>query len=804
MSAWLLPLAAAALWSGLLARPTVAGPLPAWAALLIGFAALACGWFFAPRVRVGPDALESAGLAPSPPAAVAAVSAARGVGRRASPVALAAFLVAGMFMLGSGWGEFRHDGVRAGMLARMAPAHVEVVGSLRTDPKAGQFGWSALLGVSRVSSSAGATGATGAASLRESVWLQGDGSPPSVRRGDVIAASGMLLEPSDPGFASYLESRGVAVELIADEFRRVGPSGNPLVRFAGVARLALGRSFQRMFGPKESGLLMGLALGDTSGLDDGMARDFKATGLGHLLAVSGENVAMVLAPVMGLAMMLRLGPVAKFALGLGTVAFFVILTGGEPSVLRAGVMAGIALTGVLLGRPRSSWAVMGAAVVILLLLDPFLVSSVGFQLSVAATVGMVAMAGPLAARMSFLPKPLAMALGTSMAAQIGVAPLLLSYFHWIPGVTLMANLAAFPAVGPALVLGLAAAAAGLVFSPLGWVLAQAALVFLRYLEILADRMATAPIGSITSGGGLRPLVGGAVVLLVTALWVRRGWRPPRVVLVAVFALMPMLVWSTALRAGPPSLLTIHFFDVEQGDGALITSPGGAQVLVDGGPDPELIATDLAALGVKRIDAVVATHQHADHIVGLPQVLARFPVGVVLEPGCADPSPSYADLLDAIADEGVPVRNPRAGDVIQVGDLTLDVLAPSGCYLNSHSDPNNDSIVFRLEYLEDTVLFAADAEVESQQAMLDAGAPVASEVLKVPHHGGDTSWPEFFDAVHAQVAVVSVGQPNDYGHPVPSVLDTIAATGAQIFRTDEGGDLTVTFSPEGVAVESATA
>jgi len=102
-----------------------------------------------------------------------------------------------------------------------------------------------------------------------------------------------------------------------------------------------------------------------------------------------------------------------------------------------------------------------------------------------------------------------------------------------------------------------------------------------------------------------------------------------------------------------------------------------------------------------------------------------------------------------------------------------------------------------------VLFAADAEIESQQAMLDAGAPVASEVLKVPHHGGDTSWPEFFDAVHAQVAVVSVGQPNDYGHPMPEVLATIAATGAQIVRTDEGGDLTVTFSNEGVAVESAT-
>jgi competence protein ComEC len=138
---------------------------------------------------------------------------------------------------------------------------------------------------------------------------------------------------------------------------------------------------------------------------------------------------MVLGPVLGLALALRLSRVPRFLLAGGTVLFFVVLTGGEPSVMRAGVMAGLTLFGVLLGRPRSAASILAGAVLILLVVDPALVWSIGFQLSVAATAGMVALATPLAGKLRFLPRPVALAAGTSLAAQMGVTPILLFHFR---------------------------------------------------------------------------------------------------------------------------------------------------------------------------------------------------------------------------------------------------------------------------------------------------------------------------------------------------------------------------------------
>ena len=322
-------------------------------------------------------------------------------------------------------------------------------------------------------------------------------------------------------------------------------------------------------------------------------------------------------------------------MGLGVVVLFVVLTGAEPSVLRAGAMASLALIGILLGKPRATGTVLAVAVLALLVLDPWLVHAIGFQLSVAATAGMVTLATPLAEWLGrFLPVPAAMAFGTTIAAQLGVTPLLLFHFHEVPGVTIAANLAAFPAVSPALLLGIAASALGLVWLPLGHAVSFVARVPMRYLEIVASTLAKAPIAWITSGGGPWVLIVGAAAFVAIAVWMRSGWRPPRRLVVIAIALAPFVVWQAAVGAGPPAGLTVRMLDIGQGDSILITSPAGATVLIDGGPDEELAAQLLVSYGVKRLDAVIATHPHADHIAGLPQILARFPVGVFLEPGCS--------------------------------------------------------------------------------------------------------------------------------------------------------------------------
>ena len=332
--------------------------------------------------------------------------------------------------------------------------------------------------------------------------------------------------------------------------------------------------------------------------------------------------------------------------------------------MRAGVMAALTLVGVLMGRPRSTASILAGAVLVLLALDPWLVWSIGFQLSVAATAGMVALATPLAERLRrFLPMPVALAAGTTMAAQLGVTPAAALPFPRGAGRDDRGEPRRVPR-------GLAGAAAGdrglhrgarLVPRPAGSI-AAVALVPMRYLETIANALAKAPVGLRHHAG--RPVGArdgrGALRGRGDVARARGGVRP-RVRSPPRSACFPLLVWSTALqrghalRASPSGSSTSG-----RATSALVTSPSGATILIDGGPDEEQVATELAALGVKRLDVVVASHPHADHIVGLPDVLARIPVGLVLEPGCPDASSIHADLERAIADEGLDGAEPAGG------------------------------------------------------------------------------------------------------------------------------------------------
>jgi competence protein ComEC len=793
VTGWLLPGLATALWLGLLVRPLVGerAPVVVWMlATAVAFgAAVGC----APRI-VATDALQPLVSAPEDARLVDSVAPSR-LRRRVAPSWLVgALALVGAFTLGVGWGSAHIHRIEGAFLARVAPASVSVDASLRTDPKVDGERWSAVVDVSFVESE------RAAARVRESVWVDGRGEVPNAVRGDRVRLVGRAVVPDDAEFAGFLSSRGLVAELQVDSATRLGPSSVAVVRWAQSFRALVGGSIRELFPPREAGLLLGLTLGDDSLLDPEVERDFRASGLSHLLVVSGGNVAMVLAPMLALAAALKLSRWPKFALGVGTVVFFVVLTGAEPSVLRAGVMAGLTLFGVVLGRPRSAASILSAAVFFLLVVDPALVWSVGFQLSVAATAGMVALATPLADRVPVVPKPIALAAGATVAAQIGVTPVLLYHFNEVPTSTLFANVLAFAPVAPGLLLGLVAAFVAIVWSSLGRVLAAIALLPLRYLEILADHAARAPAPWIT-GGGMATLVLGLLFAAAIAWWIRSGRRLPRSVMVAGLILAPLLVWSTALSSGPPSGLTVRFFDVGQGDAALLTSPAGVTMLVDGGPDEAQVATKLAALGVKRLDVVVASHPHADHVVGLPAVLARVPVGLLIEPGCADDSPDGEALADAISDEGAPVRHPRAGREFVVEDVVVEVLSPDRCWKGTESDANNDAIVLRASVGEDTVLFATEPEEPAQQVMLDDSVDLRADVLKVPHHGAATSLEEFLLGVDAELAVVSVG-PNTYGHPVPEVLEWLRDGGAEVFRTDQAGDITVSFSPSGPLVQFA--
>ncbi len=267
----------------------------------------------------------------------------------------------------------------------------------------------------------------------------------------------------------------------------------------------------------------------------------------------------------------------------------------------------------------------------------------------------------------------------------------------------------------------------------------------------------------------------------------------RTILVAVIlAGLPGSAWAkTAV-----SELRVDFISVGQGDASLITGPGGKRVLIDGGPSPAgpALAAFVCRRGGGPVDLVLLTHRHADHLGGLASVIADCGARLFMDAPFPHPSPGYAALLRLIAGRHIPVRQAETGRVIDMGGgarLTL-LGPPQPAITGSRSDVNSNSVVARLDFGSVSVLFAADAESPTEAWLLASGADVRATVLKVPHHGSRySSTPRFLQAVRPEVAVVSAGTGNDYGHPAPPTLQRLAKIGARIFRTDTDGHVALT-------------
>lgn len=721
-----------------------------------------------PRERV----LFAAGLPLREPASVPP-------GRRARVTSLLMILLAGV-----GWGAVQ---MHVRPLGPIDGRYATFSGGAASDVRGFDWGWGIEADLETIT----LDGRTWPVDIRG--WISGSGDALAAQAGQALRGEGRIESLGSSGFEEYLAARGVEVSIHASDLRVDRGGVSVPLAAANASRRLLRRGAERVLDDRGANLLLGLAIGDTAGMDPEVEEDFRASGLGHLLAVSGSNVATFLAPVLLLASRFRAHPKLQATAGLLAVGFFALLTRWEPSVLRASAMATIALMAIAGGRPRSSGPALGAAVLVLLVVDPRLSHAVGFELSVAATAGIAVMAGPIATRLRALPKPLALAIAATLAAQAAVTPLLLLRFGVVPTATLLANVMAFPAVAPALLLGVPAAVLGVVWPGLGGLLGGLAALPLDYLMAVADRTARFPLPSLTAEGVAVPFLLAALVILM-AWRLRRGRRP--VAAVAITVVLAAFAWAVPLGGGTSVSMTATFLDVGQGDAALVRSPEGATILIDAGPEEDDVAADLARLGVRRIDLAVASHAHADHVAGFPAVLARFPVSLLLDPGCPGDSPIYGSFLRSVRDEDVRVVHPRGGDRFAVGDLTVDVLGPDEC--SSLGEPNDDSIVLRISLGGNSILFPGDAEVPAQQDMLDDQDLVQADVLKVPHHGGDTSDPEFLEATGAAVAIVCTGV-NTYGHPHPEVLEVLRGAGMAVYRTDRAGEVTVRFTPDGSVV-----
>jgi competence protein ComEC len=541
---------------------------------------------------------------------------------------------------------------------------------------------------------------------------------------------------------------------------------------------------------RERGLLPGLVVGDVSRLSPEVREDFRTTGLTHLTAVSGSNVAIVTGAVLLLARGLGAGLVARGVLAfLGLVAF-VVLARPDPSVLRASVMGCVGLLALVTGTRRAALPALCAAVVVLLLASPRLAATPGFALSVLATGGLLVLAPPWRERLARrLPGWLADAVAVPAAAQVACGPVVVAISSQLGVLSVPANLLAVPAVAPATVTGVVAA----LLAPL-WLPAAQAVAWLGYLPtawlvLVAQGGASVPGAALPWPSG----AGGALLLAaLTALaWPLLRHRAARRALVAGAAggAVALAALSVTRPAWPPPGWFLVACDVGQGDAVVLSTGRHSAVVVDAGPDPRLVDGCLRRLGVREVPLVLLTHLHADHVEGLPGVLRGRRVGLVhVGPVDADVADQHARVTRWAAAAGVPLEAPALGEQRRVGDVRWRVLAPTRTYRGTRSDPNNASLVLRVQVGPTSVLLTGDVEPEAQRDLLERGVDVRATVLKTPHHGSPHQEPAFLEAVGASVVLTSVGEGNGYGHPAPAVLDQLRAGGARSLRTDEDGDI----------------
>jgi competence protein ComEC len=706
--------------------------------------------------------------------------------RRGAPWAtLGACLLAGVAV--AGIAEVRVHVNRSGVVGRLADAGaaVTVTGRVTSDPvlRDGRFGSYTLTHVTVTD----VVGRGSRATTRVALLVIGDAAWRSVELGSRVRATGRLGRSAGPDLAGVLSTRSPPHVL-----SRPGPllGGAARVR-AGIRRSVAGAP------PDARALVPALVVGDDSSMSTSVVADFRTCGLTHLAAVSGTNLTLVVGFLLILARWVGVRARGLMLVGALGVAGFVLLARPEPSVLRAAAMGSVALLGLGSRGPDRGIRALGVALLVLLLLDPWLAASAGFALSSLATGGILLLGPRLRdALASWLPRWVAEALAVPLAAQLACTPLIAAISGQVSLVAVAANLAVAVVVGPATVLGLAGGLLMLVAPPLGAACGWGAGLCASWIIAVAVHLARLPTAALVWSTGATSLAALAAACVLVALAAPRLLRRPGWSMSLSVVLVLVMVRPLPSPGWPPRGWVLVACDVGQGDGLVLDAGGGAAVVVDTGPDPTLMSRCLGRLGVHRLPVVVLTHFHADHVAGLPGVLDRSRVGEIEVTGTAEPAYGAAEVHRWAAAAGVPVRVPAYGEVRRVGSLTWQVIGPVGAAergadTEEGSVPNNASLVLLVRSHGLRILMSGDMEPEAQERLARATPGLGADVLKVPHHGSRYQDPDLLTGLGARLAVVSVGRDNDYGHPSTATLALLRHAGMTVERTDRDGDVAVT-------------
>jgi competence protein ComEC len=548
-----------------------------------------------------------------------------------------------------------------------------------------------------------------------------------------------------------------------------------------------------------AGLVAGLAIGERGLISQTLSENMKELSLTHLVAVSGANLAIVAAAVFMLASIVGVPRFWRFFLAYLAIASYIVLVGPESSVLRAGTMAAFVMAGWWLGRKVNPLIPLSWAVILLLLLDPALAVDFGFALSVFATLGLLILAAALHLRLQpRLGTWLSLGVSASLAAQLYTMPVLLALQPSIPLYSVLANLAVEVVVAPVTVLGILAVIATPVIPQLASLLTWFASLGTWWIEVVSNHLAQLPMTRIPMLPGelgiffmVLLVIGISLVLVSQRLSLRMlGFVFAALFLVPIGWVASDLVRHSNFHQGWKVLNC----DVGQGD-ALLLRDGGEVALIDVGREDAPIDNCLDDLGIRHIDLLVLTHFDADHVGGISGALAGRSVGLALLSGFNDDRPLVTLVADVLSVSARRVEIGHSGVTGSLGSASWRVLAPSFA-ANEAEDSNDASVVVLFEMTGFNILTLGDLGERGQLRLVRNHWPVLFELrqkpllLKVAHHGSKDQSRELHELVQPDVALISVGEDNDYGHPSRNVLAMLAEAKALTLRTDLLGAISI--------------
>ncbi|MGD2065285.1 MAG: DNA internalization-related competence protein ComEC/Rec2 [Dehalococcoidia bacterium] len=669
---------------------------------------------------------------------------------------------------------------------------------------------------------------------------------PAYRYGDVLKVTGELETPpqfEDFDYEIYLARQGIYSIIYYPRLEVLdrGKGSKPL-QWIYSLRGRLSASLAGALPEPQGSLAQAILLGLRGNIPDSVYDAFSRTGTAHLLAISGLHISIIIAMLLSFGILVFGRQRSIYIwLTLAITWLYVLLAGMHPPIIRAAIMGSLFLVAEYLGRQGSAIIALAFAAAVMVGVEPNLLWTISFQLSFLAMAGLILLYpyfqtwGRKGVASLFGTRERIVGVGNmitdgfaaTLAAIVAVGPLIAYSFGVVSLVALPATFLSLPALPFIIVTAALVALVGLFTLLAAQVLGWLAWLFLSYLILVVQGFDALPHSSLDVSGlsawhiwGYYAILAGVIVLLNRRKQlarfssrltsgiskVARGIPKPRLGfsmkwLILPFLIVAILVWSLALTS-PDDKLHVSFLDVGQGDAILIQTPSGKDILIDGGPDLQKISLELSEklpFWDRTLDLVVCTQPQADHVTGLVDVLQRYKVKQVLEPGVSYNSSIYQEWLSVVEDKGIEYNIARAGQEIDLGNgIELEVLnPPESLFEETSHDVDNNGVVLRLTWGKVGFLFTADIREEAEFELIGQRANLRSTVLKVAHHGSSTSTSrQFLAAVDPEVTVICVGAYNPFGHPSPEVVERLIDRLGEdnVYRTDEDG--TIEFITDG--------